>query len=194
MQRRPDRLPGSAGAFHDGARAASGRVVDTKANTITCKLSYDALEGTVTQAHVHFGQKSVNGGISFFLCSNLGNGPPRHAGLPGADRPRSPGSSRRTWSSAGRGSPRRQARASSRGIRRDRGGHPGGRGLCQRPFVQVAGRRNPRPAALINEPEGLRPAPRRGAGRGPPYRFRPENVASGRNVSCTVAAGLLILR
>jgi len=49
--------------------------IDTKANTITYRLSYDALEGTVTQSHVHFGQKSVNGGISFFLCSNLGNGP-----------------------------------------------------------------------------------------------------------------------
>jgi hypothetical protein len=45
--------------------------VDTKANTITFKLTYDALEGDVTQAHVHFGQKSVNGGISFFLCTNL---------------------------------------------------------------------------------------------------------------------------
>src|SRR6185503_19458007 len=51
-------------------------VVDTQANTITFKLTYDALEGTVQQAHVHFGQKSVNGGVSFFLCSNLGNGPP----------------------------------------------------------------------------------------------------------------------
>ncbi|HTL53617.1 MAG TPA: CHRD domain-containing protein [Planctomycetota bacterium] len=49
--------------------------IDTRANTITWKLSYDALEGAVTQSHVHFGQKSVNGGISFFLCSNLGNGP-----------------------------------------------------------------------------------------------------------------------
>jgi CHRD domain-containing protein len=49
--------------------------IDTRANTINWRLSYDALEGTVTQSHVHFGQKSVNGGISFFLCSNLGNGP-----------------------------------------------------------------------------------------------------------------------
>jgi hypothetical protein len=49
--------------------------VDTVAQTITWKLRYDGLEGTVTQAHVHFGQMSVNGGISFFLCSNLGNGP-----------------------------------------------------------------------------------------------------------------------
>ena len=49
--------------------------VDTKANTITYRLTYDALEGTVQQSHVHFGQKSVSGGVSFFLCSNLANGP-----------------------------------------------------------------------------------------------------------------------
>jgi len=49
--------------------------VDTVDNTIHWKLSYDGLEGAVTQSHVHFGQMSVNGGISFFLCSNLGNGP-----------------------------------------------------------------------------------------------------------------------
>jgi CHRD domain-containing protein len=57
---------------------ASGRfraVVDTKANTITWKLNYNGLEGAVQQSHVHFGQLSVNGGISFFLCSNLANGP-----------------------------------------------------------------------------------------------------------------------
>jgi len=50
--------------------------VDTKANTITFKLTYDALEGDVQQAHVHFGQKSVNGGVSFFLCTNLTPAPP----------------------------------------------------------------------------------------------------------------------
>jgi hypothetical protein len=49
--------------------------VDTESNVIYWKLKYDGLEGTVTQAHVHFGQMGVNGGISFFLCSNLGNGP-----------------------------------------------------------------------------------------------------------------------
>jgi hypothetical protein len=38
-------------------------------------LSYSGLEGTVLQAHVHFGQRGVSGGISVFLCSNLGNGP-----------------------------------------------------------------------------------------------------------------------
>jgi hypothetical protein len=57
---------------------ASGRfraVIDTTANTITWKLNYDGLEGAVTQSHVHFGQLSVNGGVSFFLCTNLANGP-----------------------------------------------------------------------------------------------------------------------
>ena len=38
-------------------------------------LSYSGLEGNVLQAHVHFGKTAINGGISFFLCSNLGNGP-----------------------------------------------------------------------------------------------------------------------
>ncbi len=51
-------------------------LVDPETSTITWKLKYDGLEGTVTQAHVHFGQKSVNGGISFFLCSNLPSPPP----------------------------------------------------------------------------------------------------------------------
>jgi hypothetical protein len=50
-------------------------VIDTEANTITWHLNYEALEGTVTQSHVHFGQMGVNGGISFFLCTNAGNGP-----------------------------------------------------------------------------------------------------------------------
>lgn len=49
--------------------------VDTEANQIFWKLKYEGLEGTVAQSHVHFGQLSVNGGISFFLCTNLGNGP-----------------------------------------------------------------------------------------------------------------------
>jgi hypothetical protein len=39
------------------------------------ELTYAALEGDVLQAHIHFGQRDVNGGISVFLCTNLGNGP-----------------------------------------------------------------------------------------------------------------------
>ena len=42
-------------------------------------LHYRALESPVTQSHIHFGQKAINGGIVIFFCSNLGNGP---AGTP----------------------------------------------------------------------------------------------------------------
>ena len=44
-------------------------------NGFAYRLSYAALEGNVLQAHIHLGQRAVNGGISVFLCSNLGNGP-----------------------------------------------------------------------------------------------------------------------
>ena len=43
--------------------------------TVDWTLNYFNLEGAVTQAHIHFAQRSVNGGIVVFLCSNLGNGP-----------------------------------------------------------------------------------------------------------------------
>ena len=47
--------------------------------TIAYRLTYSDLEGTVQQAHIHFGKRGVNGGVSAFLCSNLPNPP---AGTP----------------------------------------------------------------------------------------------------------------
>jgi hypothetical protein len=47
--------------------------------SIAWKLTYAGLEGDVTQSHIHVGQAAVNGGISVFFCTNLGNGP---AGTP----------------------------------------------------------------------------------------------------------------
>lgn len=44
-------------------------------NEVHWELSYFHLKGSVTQAHIHFAQRGVNGGIMVFLCSNLGNGP-----------------------------------------------------------------------------------------------------------------------
>jgi hypothetical protein len=44
-------------------------------SSITWELHYFNTESDVTQAHLHFAQKGVNGGITVFLCSNLGNGP-----------------------------------------------------------------------------------------------------------------------
>jgi len=49
--------------------------VSKDGNSIDWQLSYGGLEGAVQQSHIHFGQRSVNGGISVFLCTNLGNGP-----------------------------------------------------------------------------------------------------------------------
>ncbi len=44
--------------------------------TIRWELSYNnGFSSTVQQAHIHFGQRHTNGGISLFLCTNLGNGP-----------------------------------------------------------------------------------------------------------------------
>jgi hypothetical protein len=42
---------------------------------ISWELTYADLEGTVQQSHIHFGPPNNTGGISIFLCSNLGNGP-----------------------------------------------------------------------------------------------------------------------
>jgi len=38
-------------------------------DSISFKLSYDGIEGgAITQAHIHLGQRSVNGGVMVFLC------------------------------------------------------------------------------------------------------------------------------
>ena len=51
--------------------------LDDGARTITYKLTYSGLEGSVTQAHVHFGKRAINGGVSFFLCGTAASpGPP----------------------------------------------------------------------------------------------------------------------
>lgn len=42
---------------------------------INYELSYTDLEGAVQQAHIHLGQRGVNGGISVWLCSNLASPP-----------------------------------------------------------------------------------------------------------------------
>lgn len=49
--------------------------INAEETQILYSLTYTGLEGDVQQAHIHFGQKGVNGGITVFLCSNLNNGP-----------------------------------------------------------------------------------------------------------------------
>src|SRR5215470_16126309 len=55
--------------------------INRRVPNIDYELSYEGFVDannaptTPTQAHIHFGQRWQNGGISVFLCSNLGNGP-----------------------------------------------------------------------------------------------------------------------
>ena len=49
--------------------------IDEAAQEISYELSYASLEGSVLQAHIHVGGQAQSGGISVFLCTNLGNGP-----------------------------------------------------------------------------------------------------------------------
>lgn len=58
---------------------ASGRFkasIDKASNTISYEVSYSGLEGTVTQSHIHFGQRGVAGGISIWLCQTATNPSP----------------------------------------------------------------------------------------------------------------------
>jgi CHRD domain len=61
---------------------------DEIAYTLSYQGPFDAnpAGGTVTQAHIHLGARAFSGGISAFLCTNLGNGP---VGTPAC--PSSPG-------------------------------------------------------------------------------------------------------
>jgi CHRD domain len=50
--------------------------IDTRDDQIRYRLTYSDLEGDVLQAHIHIGQRAVNGAIVAFLCSNLPSPPP----------------------------------------------------------------------------------------------------------------------
>jgi CHRD domain len=43
---------------------------DVRRDQIDYQLRWEDLEGQVTQAHIHLGQRDVNGGISVWLCGN----------------------------------------------------------------------------------------------------------------------------
>lgn len=60
--------------------AASGHFrASLDSSEVEWSLRYRDLQGDVLQAHIHFGQRDVNGGVSVFLCSNLASAP---AGTP----------------------------------------------------------------------------------------------------------------
>ena len=66
-------------AISSGGTGTFEASIDDDAQTITYELHYSGLGTPATQSHIHFGDRAQNGGISAFLCTNLGNGP---AGTP----------------------------------------------------------------------------------------------------------------
>jgi hypothetical protein len=64
--------------------AAEGRFkAEVRGDRIDYELRWEDLEGQVTQSHIHLGQRSVNGGISVWLCGNPTPGPPPITPPPG---------------------------------------------------------------------------------------------------------------
>jgi CHRD domain len=50
------------------ARGEFKATISSDESSFEYELSYENLQGTITQAHIHIAQKSVNGGISVWLC------------------------------------------------------------------------------------------------------------------------------
>lgn len=62
-------------AVSTGASGGFVAIISAGDSRIDWALRYSGLEGDVQQAHIHLGNVGVNGGITVFLCTNLGNGP-----------------------------------------------------------------------------------------------------------------------
>jgi hypothetical protein len=58
-------------AVSSAAKGFFKATIDVENETITYELSYEGLEGSVTQAHIHFGQAFATGAVSVYLCTNL---------------------------------------------------------------------------------------------------------------------------
>ena len=70
------------GAISTGARGRFRAVIDDRAPAIDYVLTYEALEGTVAQAHIHFGQKHTVGAIVAWLCQGTVRAPEQVASTP----------------------------------------------------------------------------------------------------------------
>lgn len=74
------------GAISTGATGTFRAKIDEDTSTIHYELSYEGLEGTVTQAHIHFGQRHTVGGIvSSAQFSNVSLRTGMSLGNPGSD-------------------------------------------------------------------------------------------------------------
>lgn len=68
--------PALRGAVSTAARGTFVAEIDKHDAIIHYRLSYKDLEGTVTQAHIHFGQQHTVGGIVVWLCQTEGTPAP----------------------------------------------------------------------------------------------------------------------
>ncbi len=60
-------------AVSSAARGFFKARINESAGTIAYELRYEGLQGDIRQAHIHFGQRNVNGGISVYLCQTATN-------------------------------------------------------------------------------------------------------------------------
>jgi hypothetical protein len=68
--------PALRGAISSKASGRFKATIDDNGQMIHYELSYEGLESTVTQAHIHFGQRHTVGGITVWLCQTTTNPAP----------------------------------------------------------------------------------------------------------------------
>lgn len=56
------------GSISTTGRGVFSATIDEGSQTISYTLTYTEMENPVTQAHVHFAQRHVGGGVIYFLC------------------------------------------------------------------------------------------------------------------------------
>ena len=82
----PVEPPAIRGAISTKAKGTFRAKLREGSDVIDYDLSYEGLEGTVRQAHIHFGQRSTVGGIVVWLCQTTANmapsSPPEVASTP----------------------------------------------------------------------------------------------------------------
>ncbi|HZS65531.1 MAG TPA: CHRD domain-containing protein [Burkholderiales bacterium] len=55
-------------------------VINRNGDAIDFEITYTGIQGTVTQSHMHVGQRGVNGGIVLWICGTATNPLPANAG------------------------------------------------------------------------------------------------------------------
>ena len=67
------------------ATATFEAVISPNGDAIDYEITYSGMQGTVTQSHMHVGQRRVNGGIVLWICGTTGT--PGPAGTPTCTSP-----------------------------------------------------------------------------------------------------------